>query len=182
MLRCYRPVSLTSVTCKVLESLIRDHILAHLSNNNLLSPHQHGFIPHRSCNTQLVNVMDQWTSSIQSGIPIDVIYFDFRKAFDTVPHSRLLLKLAAYGISGNVLKWIKSFLVHRKQRVVINGEFSQWSSVNSGVPQGSVLGPLLFAIYMNDLPTRVKSSLVLFANDTKLFHCIKSPNDVKEAN
>ena len=92
------------------------------------------------------------------------------------------MKLAAYGISGNVLKWIKSFLVHRKQRVVINGEFSQWSSVNSGVPQGSVLGPLLFAIYMNDLPTRVKSSLVLFANDTKLFHCIKSPNDVKEAN
>ena len=117
----YRPISLTSVTCKVLESLIRDHILAHLSNNNLLSPHQHGFIPHRSCNTQLVNVMDQWTSSIQLGIPI---YFDFWKAFDTVPHSRLFLKLAAYRISGNVLNWIKLFLVHRKQCDVINGEFS----------------------------------------------------------
>ena len=101
--------------------------------------------------------MDQWTSSIQSGIPIDIIYFDFQKAFDIVPHLRLLLKLTAYGISGNVLNWIKPFLVHRKQHVVINGEFSAWSSVNSRVPQGSVLGPLLLAIYVNDLPTRVKS-------------------------
>jgi len=176
----YRPISLTSVTCKVLESLIRDHILTHLLNNNLLSPHQHGFIPNRSCNTQLVSVIDKWTSSIQSGIPIDVIYFDFRKAFDTVPHSRLLLKLEAYGITGNLLDWIQSFLVQRKQRVVINGEFSPWSSVKSGVPQGSVLGPLLFAIYVNDLPTIVKSSLVLFADDTKLFRCIKSLYDVKE--
>ena len=90
------------------------------------------------------------------------------------------MKLAAYGISGNVLNWIKSFLVHQKQRVVINGKFSPWSSVNIGFPQGSVLGPLPFAIYVNDLPTRVKSSFVLFADDTKLFCCIKSPNDVKE--
>ena len=118
----YRTISLTSVTYKVFESLIRDHMLTHLLDNNLLYPHQHGFIPHRSCNTadtQLVSVLDQWTSSIQSGIPIDVIYFDSQKAFITVPHSRLLLKLAAYGISGNLLNWIKSFLVHRKQGVVV---------------------------------------------------------------
>jgi len=111
----YRPVSLTSITCKVLESLIRDHMLAHLIDNDLLSPHQHGFIPHRSCNTQLVGVMDKWTRSIQSGTPIDIICFDFCKAFDTVPHSRLLHKLEAYGIKGNLLHWIKSFLTNRKQ-------------------------------------------------------------------
>jgi len=166
----YRPVSLTSVTCKVLESLIRDHMLAHLIDNALLSPHQHGFISHRSCNTQLVGVMDNGQDlSIQYGAPIEIIYFDFCKAFYTVPHSRLLHKLEAYGIKGNLLHWIKSFLTNRKQRVVINGEFLSWSLVKSGVPQGSVLGLLLFAIYVNELPTVVKSFLVLFADDTKLF-------------
>ena len=147
--------------------VIRDHMLTHLLDNNLLSPHQHGFIPYRLCSTQLVSVLDQWTSSIQSGIPIDVVYFEFQKAFDTVPHSRLLLKLAAYGISGNLLNWIKSF-VYRKRCIVIKGEFSPWSSVRSGVPQGSVLGPLFFAIFVNNLPTMVKSSLVLFADYTNL--------------
>ena len=101
-----------------------------------------------------------------------MIYFDFRKAFDTVPHARLLLKIKEYGISGSLLAWLHGFLSNRRQRVSINGHFSELSDVTSGVPQGSVLGPLLFTIYVNDLPSRVDSSLLLFANDTKLFRCM----------
>ena len=124
--------------------------------------------------------MDQFYICIQSGIPNNAIYFHLWKAFDTIPHSRFLLKLAAYGITGILSNWIQSFLVQQKQHVVINGEFSPWIYVKRWVSQGSVLGPLLFAIYVNDLPSIVKSLLVLFADDTKLFCCIKSLDDVKE--
>jgi len=175
-----RPVSLTSVLGKILESLIHDVVLNLLLENNLMSPYQHGFLPQRSCSTQLITAMNHWTESLQQGYCSDVIYFDFRKAFDTVPHLRLLHKLEVYGISGKLLKWIKSFLTCGKQCVVINSQYSFWSSVRSGVPQGSVLGPLLFAIYVNDLPDNVKSSLLLFADDTKLYHTIRSYSDVQQ--
>ena len=122
----FRLVSLTSVIGKVLESLIRDVVLNHLLENNLMSPYQHGFLPQRSCCTQLITAMNHWTESLQQGYHTDVIYFDFCKAFDTVPHLRLLRKLDAYGISGNLLKWIKSFLTCRKQHVEINGQYSSW--------------------------------------------------------
>ena len=174
----YRPISLTSVVGKILESIIRDHILHHLTVNGLISQQQHGFLPHRSCTSQLLTALNDWTFSIDQGFPTDVIYFDFRKAFDTVPHARLLLKLEEYGISSNLLHWLDGFLSNRRQRVLINNSFSQLSPVSSGVPQGSVLGPLLFTIYVNDLPSCVSSSLLMFADDTKLFQCIRFEMDV----
>ena len=120
--------------------------------------------------TQLLEALEEWTSLLDEGNSIDVIYFDFAKAFDSVPHQRLLSKLNSYGIRGNVLQWITAFLRDRKQRVVLNGFKSSWTNVLSGVPQGSVLGPLLFLIYINDLPDCIESSSVkIFADDLKLY-------------
>ena len=165
----YRPVSLTSVVCKLFESLLRKQLINHLQSNNLLSEHQHGFISGRSCTTNLLEVLDEWTQILEEGGSIDVVYMDLMKAFDTVPHHRLLCKLEAYGIQGKVLAWIRSFLIGRRQRVVVSGQKSDWSAVTSGVPQGSVLGPILFLVYVNDLPTCVRSGTKLFADDTKLY-------------
>ena len=126
--------------------------------------------------TQLLTAMNYWTESLNSGYPVDIIYFDFKKAFDTVPHRRLLLKLKSYGIGGNLLSWINSFLTGRLQQVILNSVYSEWSSVVSGVPQGSVLGPVL--LYVNDILSIVNSHLLLFADDIKLYRSIKSENDI----
>lgn len=165
----YRPVSLTSVCCKVLESILRDIFIEHFKSNNLFSSCQHGFMGGRSCSTNLIAVLDIWTRTLEDGGAIDSIYLDFAKAFDTVPHERLLKKLEGYGIRGPLLAWVKSFLVGRKQRVVLNGMESSWGDVLSGIPQGSVLGPFLFVVFVNDLPDAVHSASFLFADDTKLF-------------
>ena len=165
----YRPITLTSVIGKVLESIVRDVLLQHFSSYNLLSNYQHGFIPGRSCVTQLLCVLDDWTRAMFEGHNTDVIYFDFSKAFDTVPHKRLIHKLKAYGINGKLLVWLQDFLSDRQQRVIVNSTFSSWRPVTSGVPQGSILGPLLFSIYVNDLPSIVSSILFLFADDLKQF-------------
>ena len=117
----------------------------------------------------MLEVLDEWTQVLEEGGSIDVVYMDLMKAFDTVPHHRLLCKLEAYGIQGKVLAWIRSFLLGRRQRVVVSGQKSDWSAVSSGVPQGSVLGPILFLVYVNDLPTCVRSGTKLFADDTKLY-------------
>jgi len=108
---------------------------------------------------------------------VDIVYFDFRKAFDSVPHQRLLLKLCAYGIQSDLLQWLSDFLIGRKQRVVIGYDTSSWCDVKSGVPQGSILGPILFAIYVNNLPQVVDSLIALFADDTKLYPSITSDLD-----
>ena len=107
----------------------------------------------------------------------DIVYLDFKKAFDSVPHTRLLIKLQAYGIGGQLYNWLCNYFTGRKQRVVLNDESSSWTSVTSGVPQGSVLGPLLFNIFINDLPSIVQSPLVSFADDTKVFRKIQSEDD-----
>ena len=173
----YRPVSLTCISCKLLETLIREKIIDHMKTNSLFSKKQYGFISGRSTVLQLLKTLDDWTETIDRGEELDTIYLDFLKAFDTVPHKRLINKLKAYGIKGNILNWIHSFITNRKQKVVVNGQASEWAPVISGIPQGSVLGPVLFIIFINDLPDNISSNLLIFADDTKIYRQIKHDND-----
>ena len=141
----YRPVSLTSVVCKLLETLIRDHMVEFLVKHELINTSQHGFLKARSCLTKNSKVfLEEITKWVDDGSPVDVVYLDFQKAFDKIPHQRLLLKLKAHGIGNDVINWIEKWLTHRRQRVIVNGEISNWKSVLSGIPHGSVLGPILF--------------------------------------
>ena len=165
----YRPVSLTSVTCKILEGLVRQKLVEHLTDNNLVTDYQHGFVSGRSCSTNLLAVLDAWTETLENEGCVDTVYLDFANAFDTVPHERLLRKLSGLGVHGKILTWIRSFLSGRTQRVIVDGEESEWKDVVSGIPQGSVLGPMLFVCFVNDLPNVVTSSVLLFADDTKIF-------------
>ena len=176
----YRPISITSVLCRVLEKIIRSSIMSFCTDNKLLADCQFGFRDRRGCVLQLLEVLDDWTLAIDKGFSVDTIYLDIQKAFDTVPYNRLLLKLEKMGISGNILKWIKCFLSDRQQRVSFNGTASEWRKVTSGVPQGSVLGPLLFILYINDLPELVKTHCKLFADDAKIYKEISSIKDLED--
>ena len=165
----YRPISLTSVICKQLEAIIKDHLMEYIIENEILTDYQHGFVPVRSCATQLLQCVDYWTDMLDQGHSVDTIYIDFAKAFDSVPHERLLEKAKRYGIRGDILEWIVLSIKGRRQRVVVNGKNSSWRDVISGVPQGSVIGPLLFLLFINDIPNEIKCNIQLFAEDANIF-------------
>lgn len=175
----YRPISLTSQICKMMERLIKNEIVDYLESNKLIQDSQHGFRKGRSCLTNVLEFLQFTSNKVDRREPVDVIYLDFQKAFDTVPHRRLVLKLKALGIGGNLLRWIDNWLSNRKQRVVLNGINSEWVDVTSGVPQGSVLGPILFIIFINDLDDGVLSKILKFADDTKMMGSVRSEEDVK---
>ena len=164
-----------------MESFIKKALYEHLINNNILSQQQYGFVSGRSTITQLLVTLNEWLYNLDNDIQTDAAYMDFRKAFDSVPHKRLISKLKAYKIDGQILNWIISFLSDRTQYVKINNDCSSKLNVTSGVPQGSVLGPTLFIYFINDLPNVVNGTPIkIFADDTKLYHGIQDENNVKK--
>jgi ribonuclease P/MRP protein subunit RPP40 len=175
----YRPVSLTSIVGKLLESILKDRIVTHLEQHKLLRDSQHGFTSGKSCLTNLLVFFEFITKELDKGNNVDLVYLDFCKAFDKVPHCRLGKKLEAHGIKGEVKTWIVNWLSNRRQRVCVDGELSDWEKVSSGVPQGSVLGPVLFLIYINDLDEGVISEIGKFADDSKLGKSISSSADIR---
>jgi hypothetical protein len=176
----YRPISLTSIPCKVMEHVIVHAITKHMEKNNLLHPEQHGFRRQRSCETQLIGLVDELTQELENGHQTDVIALDFSKAFDKVNHSLLVHKLKRYGITGAINTWIASFLSNRQQSVIVDDTVSKPIPVESGVPQGSVLGPALFLAYIDDLPDTVQSKTRLFADDTACSSTIKGRADQEQ--
>ena len=175
----YRPITITSILCRTMERILKKKVMEHVIDNNILVDEQHGFVGKRSCLTNLLMNLEELTSIYDEGYPVDEIFLDLQKAFDTVPHQRLLYKLKKIGIQGQLLEWINSFITGRKQRVAIQDSYSKWCQVKSGVPQGSVLGPVLFILYINDLPEQIKASCSIFADDTKLLSKIQCIDDAE---
>ena len=168
----YRPISLTCTICKIMESIIKDQLMSYLLSKGLINKHQHAFIKKHSTVTCSLESTHDWAISIHSGFAVDAVYIDFSRAFDSVVHNKLLFKLNNLGITGNLLIFISSFLSNRLQCVVTEHCFSEWVPVLSGVPQGSVLGPILFILYIDDISTICFNSTVsynLFADDFKLY-------------
>ena len=175
----YRPISLTSHIIKIFGRVVRKKMVAHLTANEILCKNQHAFQKGRSCLTQLLAHLDIIIRNALEGNDTDSIYLDFSKAFDKVDHKILLQKLYACGIRGKLLNWLKSYLSNRIQTVVVNGKSSYLAEVKSGVPQGTVLGPILFLIYINDLSKCIKHSLIShFADDTRILKAITCSHDV----
>ena len=176
----YRPISLTCIASKLMEHIICSALMNHADRHNILYSLQHGFRPQRSCETQLLDMVNDIVNNMQQGLQTDLCILDFSKAFDKVGHRRLVEKLKWYGIGGEVNTWITNFLSDRSQRVVVDGVSSDSIPVISGVPQGSVLGPCLFLFYINDIADGLTSTVRLFADDTMAYLTVKSTQDAEE--
>ena len=159
------------------EKIARQHLEEFWITKDIFIPNQFGFMKGKSCLSQLLTVFHDWAHNRNSGLPTNVAFLDFTKAFDSVSHERLLLKVHAYGIRDSLLSWVRSFLTNRQQRVVLRGHYSSWTAVVSGVPQGTVLGPILFLIYINDITRNVESQSKLFADDMKVYKALRNVHE-----
>jgi hypothetical protein len=165
----YRPISLLSIVSKILERIVHKQLFQQCEDLGILPASQHGFMPGRSCLTNLLSTYDEITRLVDQGVSCDTVFLDFSKAFDSISHTTLITKLQTFGIQNNIVAWLHSYLFNRRQCVHLRGSKSTWIFVPSGVPQGSVLGPLLFNIYMSDLHPLLKSKSCSYADDFKLF-------------
>ena len=176
--RNYRPISLLPIFGKILEKLVYDSLYSHLISRDLLNPNQSGFSSGDSTVNRLISITHSIFKAFDCNPPLDVrsVYLDVSKAFDSVWHDGLIYKLKRCGVSGQLLSLLQSFLMDRKQRTVLNGQCSSWGDISAGVPQGSILGPLFFLVYINDLTENLKCNVKLFADDTSLFRVVENSN------
>ena len=165
----YRPIALLPSLSKVFETFVHNQLLQYCLNQGCLPDEQYGFLPKRSTTWQLLTIVNEWHEALDRGEAVHTLFVDIAKAFDRVDHSLLLLKLASMGVCGDQLDWFESYLRGRSISTVVDGQLSSLLSISSGVPQGSVLGPLLFVIYFRDLPSCITSASCLFADDTLLY-------------
>ena len=173
----YRPISLLSTIDKVLERLIFKQIYRHFEINNILTTAQSGFTPRDSTTNQLIDIYNTFCKALDAGKEIRVVFFDISKAFDRVWHRGLIQKLKSAGITGHLLNWFTDYLLNRQQCVVLPGAKSEFRVIGSGVPQGSILGPLLFLLYINDIVQEIQSTIKLFADDTSLYLVVDHPDN-----
>ena len=171
----YRPISLLSTVGKVLEKNVHKYVFKFLMDHEVLTTLQSGFISGDSTVNQLVDIYNSFCKALAEGKEVRAIFCDISKAFDRVWHKGLLYKLQTVGITGHLLQWFTDYLNNRKQRVVLPGVFSHWTDLKAGAPQGSILGPLLFLIYINDIVRNINSSIRLFADDTSLYIIVENP-------
>ena len=164
----YRPISVLPVISRILEKHVCKHFIAFLTNHDLLYKCQSGFRANHSCETILIKITDEWLEAMDKGLFTGVVMIDLRKAFDVVDHKLLLKKLQVYGLNTNSLKWFQSYLSGRYQKVCVDGKLSEPLGIHSGVPQGSILGPALFLLFINDLPLVLKNNIGIYVDDSTL--------------